>query len=100
MSAKHTPRPWYAANWTCHAQVTVLVDDPTTVTGKRVIAECETAEDARLVAAAPELLEALRWIEAYTQQFMAMGVHEKGGVFEQWVTRARAAIAKATGSAT
>lgn len=57
MNAKHTPGPWRAEEWRCHAATTVLVDDDTCLTGKRVIAECETEEDAHLIAAAPELLD-------------------------------------------
>jgi hypothetical protein len=48
---------WRAIEWTRHAATTVVVDDPTCVTGKRVIAECEIEDDARLIAAAPDLLE-------------------------------------------
>jgi hypothetical protein len=64
-----TPGQWYAAAWSCHAKTTVVVDDPTVLTGKRVIAECETEEDARLTAAARELLAACeraeQWLEGW-----------------------------------
>ncbi len=62
-AAKHTPGPWQAREWSCHAKTTVAVDDPSCgVTGVRVVAECETPQDARLIAAAPGLLEAVRAI--------------------------------------
>jgi|GEM_PF-5341696 len=55
-STKHTPGQWYAIQWSRHAATTVVVDDPTLLLGKRVIAECETEADARLVAATQDLL--------------------------------------------
>jgi len=55
MSAQHTPGPWHQREWTCHAKTSVVVDDPSVLTGVRVIAECETEEDARLIAAAPTM---------------------------------------------
>jgi hypothetical protein len=64
MSRQHTPGPWAAECWSCHAPTTVLAQ-PRGQT--RVIAECagpdsldEDTANARLIAAAPELLEALR----------------------------------------
>jgi hypothetical protein len=56
--AARTPGKWYAAEWSCRAITTVLVDDPTVgIVGKRVVAECDTEADARLIAMAPDLLE-------------------------------------------
>lgn len=55
----HTPGPWCVEEWSCHAKTSVLVDDPTVVTGKRRIAECETEDDARAIAAVPELIVAV-----------------------------------------
>src|SRR4051794_36952820 len=62
--AAHTPGPWRAVEWSCHA--------PTTISARRgtenvIIAEChghgrhsdESLADACLIAAAPELLETL-----------------------------------------
>lgn len=49
--SKHTPEPWRAQAWSSHAARTVLVDDPAALTGKRVIAECDTEEDARRIVA-------------------------------------------------
>lgn len=56
---QHTEGDWHAMPWTCHAATTVVVDDPASPTGKRVVAECATEADARLVAAAPKLLAAV-----------------------------------------
>lgn len=63
----HTQGPWVAKNWTCHAPTTVM---RSTIPGEnQVIAECsgngtlfpqEMLEaNARLIAAAPDLLAAL-----------------------------------------
>ena len=86
--SKHTPGEWQAINWTYHSTSTVVVDDPSVVSGKRVIAECATEEDARLIAAAPELLRALLG----ALQSMESGVTSLGVI-----RAARTAIAKATG---
>jgi hypothetical protein len=59
MSAALTPGDWYAAEWSMRAVTTVMVNDPTAgILGKRVVAECETEDDARLIAASKELLDA------------------------------------------
>ena len=42
------------------AATTVVIDDPSVITGIRVIAECEDEQTARLVAEAPALLVALQ----------------------------------------
>lgn len=94
---KHTPGPWRAEEWSCHAATTVLVDDPSVCTGKRAIAECESEDDARAVAALPEFVDAAiaaeavlargRWIEGSTDP-EAVALH-----------KLRAALAKATGAA-
>ncbi|MEX3555815.1 MAG: hypothetical protein VB131_04175 [Burkholderia gladioli] len=63
---KHTRGPWRAEAWSCHAATSVLVDDASIVTGKRVIAECETEEDAHLVAASPDLASALHLVASKT----------------------------------
>lgn len=60
VSAQHTPAPWSAIKWSCHAATSVVVDDPAAVTGRRLVAECETEEDALLVAATLELLDAVQ----------------------------------------
>jgi len=90
MSAQHTPGPWEAIEWKCRAATSVVVVRD----GQMVqIAECsgfgrmsdECIADASLIAAAPDLLEALRGVlrvaDRATVEFDA----------------ARAAIAKATG---
>lgn len=87
MSA-HTPGPWAAVEWERHAPTTIVRD----VEGRRtVIAEVEGGDsaevlaNARLIAAAPDLLMALRALLARSDM-------------EYWPLEqevARAAIAKA-----
>lgn len=59
-----TPVPWSAQRWTNHAARTVLVDDPSAITGKKLVADCpETGDAAYLVHAAnayPALIAACR----------------------------------------
>jgi hypothetical protein len=55
---KHTPGPWTAVEWRCHAKTTVKA-------GEVVVAECsgqgryasESIADAALIVAAPDLLD-------------------------------------------
>lgn len=58
----HTAGTWRAESWMdppMAGATAVVVDDPGTVLGKRVIAQCQTENavaDARLIASAPALL--------------------------------------------
>jgi hypothetical protein len=52
VTPNHTATPWRAECWTCHAPVTVLIDDASDLTGKRVVAECEREEDAAFIVRA------------------------------------------------
>lgn len=103
-----TPGLWQAIEWTRHAATSVVVDDSTCVTGKRLIAECETEDDARLIADAPrmfaevarlrllnaELLEALQLLLADLDKWPSL--HEGGDYLHGGMQlRARAAIKKA-----
>lgn len=94
----YTPGPWRVLAWECHAATTVVAD----VDGQQiVVAECsghgryadESLDDARLIAAAPELLEALQSImkAIESRNYFAAETHAQN--------IARAAIAKATGAA-
>lgn len=83
---KHTPGPWVAQAWLCHAKTSVLA------IGKTQVAECsgcgatatEEEANARLIAAAPELLELLQRCVRY------------GGLYPELKEDAVAAIFKAT----
>jgi hypothetical protein len=91
MTTKFTPGPWTAKEWCCHAATTVL-------SGDTVVAECsghgrpsaDSIADAKLIAAAPEMYEALKdailLIESY-----------KTARHSDILVNARIAIAKADG---
>ncbi len=94
-AAKHTPGAWQAREWSCHAKTTVAVDDPSWgVTGVRVVAECETPQDARLIAAAPDLLEALQRCQLELRQLTY-----KDDQITRALDAAYRALNKATGEA-
>lgn len=96
-NAKHTPGPWEAVS---NLVRTAINEDRT---GGYLVAECPAnignrIEDARLIAAAPDLLAAL---VAFRD-----GGPQGGRNFAEWhesykpaIDLARAAIAKATGEA-
>jgi hypothetical protein len=87
MSAAHTPGPWgYARSATPEwfYLATVYADDDGF---KRVAMAFESEADARLIAAAPELLEALRAL---------VDCPDYAGIQTHEMRRARAAITKAT----
>jgi len=81
---KHTPGPWkaHAEGGTVFGELGLLIAS----TPDR------NAENARLIAAAPELLEALECL-------LSLGASEHFGKWDDWeeVKAAKAAIAKAQG---
>ena len=86
MSTQHTPGPWATRESATHVTVTNARGDAVFHDDKRIPG---VMADARLIAAAPELLEALKVLV------------ENGGIGpEQMFHDARAAIAKATGENT
>lgn len=92
-TARHTPGPWTAQAWQCHAATSIMANG-------QQIAECsgfgklsyDCLTDARLIAAAPELLESLIAI------VKSLADQDDEGLIEhaQQMIDARAAIAKAT----
>lgn len=95
--SKHTPGPWRTFNGT-----DVFPDDGDRE-GERQIADCamshampidEEQANARLIAAAPELLEALQRL---TAEAKLDGMDKRAG-WDCWVSMADKAIAKATGA--
>jgi hypothetical protein len=95
MSTQHTPGPWKL----CYDG---QIDGPD---GRCIcrfgwdsykeFTELNNAANARLIAAAPDLLEALKVCEGNISSLLA-SQHPK--VFGIWLDSVRAAIAKATGS--
>lgn len=103
MSAKHTPGPWKVI--TERSANDAFVFEIAEVSSYRVIPdradtfseEGDAFADARLIAAAPELLEALQEVLPMLENLlMIRGDPEPGSIGY----RARAAIAKATGVTT
>ena len=95
MTTKFTPGPWYVGSGTYEGRniySAVSVTDDEGFTYQPLVANAEDDgincwdANARLIAAAPDLLE-------FAQQFI-----DRYGMYETWMTaEARAAIAKATG---
>lgn len=86
----HTPGPWTAA----------LVGDGggkglyELQAGVHTLGEYMHEDDARLAAAAPDLLEALKGLLADIEDYQR--INKLGGEDNHWQVIARAAIAKAT----
>jgi hypothetical protein len=105
MSTKHTPGPWKIAGEDAEKQTFIYALNergsnrfwfdiqPGWTDDKQRTSSAELSANALLIAAAPELLEALR---AITDQLERIGDtrYDKDG---QYIDAARAAIAKATG---
>jgi hypothetical protein len=98
-NASHSPAPW-------KSELCALTDANgqklATIHGKRTMASETVTANARLIAAAPELLAALRWtlrhVEGLYDECAASGDTDEENPWWPTVKAARAAIAKATGS--
>lgn len=93
MSNAHTPGPWVverADDAYCIANVGNLVIIP----GGGKVKHDNAEADARLISAAPDLLEALEMIVAEADSYTA----RTGKPVYNWLDQARAAIAKARGT--
>ena len=98
MTTKFTPGPWYVGTGTYEDRniySVASVTDDEGFTYQPIVASAEDDgikcwdANARLIAAAPELLEALKWMVLRT---------EEGGYLDgKCLEEARAAIARATG---
>lgn len=96
MSSKHTPGPW---SWYTRNGHRVAIDG----SGGAEVARAEeygasawievSEDDARLIAAAPELLYVAELVDDVSDRID----HDPDSAFGQLVAAARAAIAKATG---
>lgn len=99
MSAMHTPGPWSVGNegrfliCTLSPKVCVYADE---------MVKTDAEHDARLIAAAPELLDALDQItgvyESMRETLAAKYPDDGWSAETMSIDKARAAIAKATGS--
>ena len=86
MTTNHTPGPWETSVLSDGTQWQVCEEG-----AGDWIADCKNADDALLIAAAPELLAALEWACA--------GVEYMETEYSEQLTAARAAIARAKGQA-
>lgn len=105
MSAAHTPGPWAFSRWDQFgdtryyvaqadgAEYTPHYSDVATLIAETVSDERRSIQEAnaRLIAAAPELLEALAW----TVNFIDVYAAKQAGPATPELNKARAAIAKA-----
>jgi hypothetical protein len=104
METKHTPAPWQAwpiPNDRLKRLAVVCVNDKNCPgAGKQIVADdIRTQADALLIAAAPELLEALKMLVASQDESEHMQDERSYKQLRAATDNARAAIAKATGSA-
>ena len=103
MDAKHTPGPWMAGIRLTGGQLPIEQETNASMHVAMVNGRAgEQEANACLIAAAPELLEALQECEAMLDKAYdrapAMGTAQRE--YEKTMRTARAAIAKATGTDT
>lgn len=97
--SKHTPEPWQIDWYICREKGKELWRVPRSIgpacadhdhwAGNHIAVD---APDARLIAAAPELLEALKALDALFSPCV------RDSTQADWIDKARAAIAKAEGA--
>jgi len=114
MPHSFTPGPWYVGTGTYDGRSIYsanAITDSEGFTYHPVIAAAEDNEvpqwdaNARLIAAAPDLLKALQWYEAKAVQMGRAAIHQDSKLMlalmkeiaVEYGAQARAAIAKATG---
>lgn len=89
MYLSHTVGPWYVANKPGFSNLFVYSDTYDIAEVLHAGNNHRQEANARLIAAAPELLEALQGMVDHAYYGVAVG---------RWMKQARAAIAKATGA--
>src|SRR5690349_20659367 len=109
-TAKHTPGPWAESDWMesfvsiTHDGLVVAEVQPKLWNGTPKISRAEVKANARLIAAAPDLLEALKSVTADADEAIkeAGGCDHSVGICmcpeKRNVERAREAIARAEGN--
>lgn len=93
---KYTPGPWHVAERVDDGDVLYTVEADNLPVAY-IYRKAEREANARLIAAAPELLEALEELLAWDLQMLPQEVSEGYSGIEEDIARAKAAIAKATG---
>ena len=100
MSTKHTPGPWKMGfNFTNEQAIIgkdgVVVADASWTGGSGCELSIDNPADAKLIAAAPDLLDALQDLFGADMEHVLMGDGKDDQI--EAIAKARAAIAKATG---
>jgi len=93
---KHTPGPWAIVTgqgWRNAAIRPIVMGQQSQHTLARILPNDDCEANARLIAAAPELLEALKGLLADISDYQT--TNNLGGQRNHWQVIARAAIAKA-----
>jgi hypothetical protein len=96
MNGKHTPGPWKASD----RFPGVILDDhaiPRQLASVAILSDSEQDANARLIAAAPDLLEQLKNILARFENCARIHGNTEDWVIDAATEKARAVIAKATG---
>lgn len=95
MRMQHTPGPWHLVETEpgIDAEMDVFVTTPRYAGGTGLIARVINADDAQLIAAAPDLLDALQALMNATLPGMPVDPVRVAAAHKQ----ARSSIAKATG---
>jgi hypothetical protein len=88
--AGHTPGPWEAHDDDGTGTLPCVLSDKVNAGGNFYVAQCNVFEDARLIASAPDLLDACKAIAALAGGQGQRNMMEVAG-------QAKAAIAKAMG---
>ena len=93
--SQHTPAPWVLSK--AHsARVDLINTKKGDAIGEIVFADVRNPADARLIAAAPDLLDALQWITRCASIDGSVGTTAYI-ISDKRMAEVRAAIAKATG---
>lgn len=87
---------WEARAWSCHAKTTVMRVTADRIKRDCVVAECETEEDAALIAQTPSLLRFAKDIACMAEhQFRTCNTVGSTGLFYDTWQKALAVIALA-----
>lgn len=96
MSGQHTPGPWAIVEDRSPSSLEVFGGGAAIAELWRRADVVKEKADARLIAAAPDLLEALQMGVSETLDYIQRN-HLSGAENNHWIAQAKAAIAKATG---
>jgi hypothetical protein len=92
METKHTPGPWTFTESVARGEHRFYICAGAAPPGAKLPALADTKPNARLIAAAPDMLNALLWVVQHHADFEHMTDDAANAIHA-----ARAAIAKATG---